>query len=742
MIKSRRLQRTINLLALFCVTGMMFTIFLNVTRAEPAQSFRPTIGLALGGGSAMGFTHIGVLKWLEENRIPVDYISGTSIGGLVGCCYAMGWAPDKIESFVTDKEINWAEMFNLVPDYEVLDFRRKEDRRDYPVEMEIGLIGRDIKLPGGLTAAHQVGLILSRITLPYSTINDYNELPIPFRCVATDIRNAKVITKRNGPLNEALRATMAIPGFFTPVELDGRLLVDGGVLDNVPVDVIQEMGADIKVAVNLVPENQAQKRYGIDSVLMRTIDTVFADNTSRALNLADLVITPKMGDLSITSWDKVKKLIQLGYDTAVEQAAGLKKYALDEPAWRDYLQARSQRQKTGFTVPADIEVTGTNPVNQAFIKKSLKAYIGKPLDTKALEADLTEITGSGLYESLRYRYILKAGEPVLLIQAVEKPYGPPLINFALILDADGIRGDHVDINARARITSFNVTGLRSELRTDLGLGTELHLLTELYQPLGDSKWFVAPAAFLDQNNSSLYEDELRVSDYKATEWGVRLDFGYAVNKFAEVRAGYTAELQRAWTRVGEPLAADLEGEIRMAELQWTYSNADGAILFRKGFNWNFDAGWYFQAPGATDQFGLAEIKSVWSYPVGSNDSFFMRFSGGTSIGGDPPLLQQFRLGGPFKLGTFNFDELRGNNYLLGNIGYLKSIGKFPLTGKNLYLGVWLEHGGVFDSWSEIRLDSDVSAGLLSPTVFGPVYIGASYGKGANPFFNIMIGRIF
>lgn len=722
---------------------LFITIIFGFTGQSPAQAEveetdRPKIGLALGGGGALGLAHIGVLKWLEENRIPVDYLAGTSMGGLVGGCYAMGMSPDSITNLML--QIPWDRVFDPVSPYDSLDFRRKEDRMDCPVETELGLRSGSINLPNGLSV-HEIGLLLSRLTFPYATIGSFDELPIPYRCVAVDIKRSEAVTISDGLLAEAMRATMAIPGVFTPVEWRDRLLVDGGVLNNLPADVVAEMGADFIIAVNLFSFSDAQKISGLDKILLNTVNTITIDNTRRSAKLADVVVTPNSDGLTPISWEAVVELVERGYQAAAEQADRLKPYALDETSWEEYLGQRQAKLKIEIPTPYAIEIIGTSGANLEIIRGKLNKHLGKPVSLESLERDLNDLLGSGLYEGLRYGYkIAENGVPTLLITAIEKQYGPPFLNFAFLLNVDGMNADHLDIKALCRITSFNPAGPGSELRTDIGIGTEFEFSSELYKPFFPKKWFVAPSLAINQSNSYLYEDDTKVADYQTLNAGASVDLGYNLNKYSEARLGYSLSYQDPRIKIGKELPGDLDGEVRATNFKWTYSSADGGVLDSKGLYCQLTLTDYHSGP-EIDSFKQGEIKINWTNPVGGRDAILSHFSAGTSFGDSAPVLQQFCLGGPLRLGTYYTDQLRGSNYLLANVGYLKYSRSFPIAGK-VYLGIWLEHGGVFEDWSDPEFETDLTIGLLSPTVFGPVFLGASYGEGENPFFNIMIGKIF
>ena len=708
------------------------------TQALSAASSRPKIGLALGGGGALGLAHIGVLKWLEENRIPVDFVAGTSMGGLVGGCYAMGMSPEAIETLMN--RVPWDRIFNPVPPYNSLDFRRKEDRMEYPIETELGLKNGVINLPNGLPV-HEIGLLLSRLTFPYSTINSFDELPIPFRCVAADIRHSEAVVLGDGSLTEAMRATMAIPGVFTPVEWRDRFLVDGGILNNLPADVVKEMGADFTIAVDLFKDDQEQEIRGLANILLNTIDTITIDNTKRSVELADLVINPDSRGLSMVSWKAVGEFIARGYQAAAGQAHLLKPYALDEASWEAYLRQRQSKLKTTVPVMSAIEIIGASGVNREIIMGKLSKHLHRPIDLESLERDLNDLLGSGFYEGLRYGYRISDGQgPTLLITAVEKKYGPPFLNFGFSMKVDGMKADHRNLGVHFRISSFNLAGPGSELRTDIGIGTEFHFASELYKPFFENRLFVAPSLQLDQSNSSIFEGETRVTDYEVIAGRLKLDVGYNFNKCSEARLGYSFTNQNPRTKIGRALPGEYEGNLEAAHFKWTYSSADGGMLDNKGLFSQIILTHYYTGP-ELDSFNQGEAKLSWTSPVGKEDLVITRLEAGTSFNHTAPLLQQFCLGGPLRLGTYYTDQLRGSNYLLASVGWLKFWRKLPMVGK-VYFGTWLEQGGVFEDWSNPKLETDLTIGLLGRTVFGPVFIGGGYGNGENPFFNIVIGKIF
>ena len=279
---------------------------------------RPRIGLVLEGGGALGLAHIGVLKWLEENRIPVDVIAGSSMGALVGGTYATGESPEQIANLI--RSIKWHEVLRGVTPYRDLSFRRKEDRQDYPNAFEFGL-KQGAQFPSGFNSGQQVGLILDRVGLPYSEMKSFDELPIPFRCVATDLVSEKPYVFDHGSLAAGMRTSMSLPAFFTPVREDGHLWVDGGLLDNLPVDIARQMGADIVIAVHLSPAPLDPKTpLSSVGVLARSAAVSIALNEIRSMQDADILLTAEVQGFDYTDYSLFAKIEAEGYKAAQKKA--------------------------------------------------------------------------------------------------------------------------------------------------------------------------------------------------------------------------------------------------------------------------------------------------------------------------------------------------------------------------------------------------------------------------------------
>ncbi len=403
---------------------------------------RPKVGLVLEGGGALGLAHIGVIQWLEEHRIPVNYVAGTSMGGLVGGLYATGHSAAEVKELI--KPIDWDEVLAGQTPYKNLSFRRKQDAADYPNRLEFGL-RNGVEFPEGFNSGQGVMMILDRVALPYSNIKDFNDLPTPFACVSTDLVTNQAYVFRKGSLSLALRSTMSLPGIFTPVRWNGQIFADGGLMDNLPVDVAKSMGAEVTIAVHLetakMDPNATLSSFG---VLGRSISVVIAANELRSMEKADMLISVPLEKFDSMQYNRAEALIKAGYAAAEAKATMLKTLAVDESTWRAYLAQRAARRLTA-PAPQFVEVTGTSPKLASAIEDDLKDNIGKPVQTAALQEQLLDLKGQGRFSNFSYQMTDRDNQPGLLITATEKSYSPPVVQPLFLFSGSNFSG--IDFSA-------------------------------------------------------------------------------------------------------------------------------------------------------------------------------------------------------------------------------------------------------------------------------------------------------
>jgi NTE family protein len=702
---------------------------------------RPKIGVALEGGGALGLAHIGVLKWFEERHIPIDYIAGTSMGGLVGGLYATGKSPAELEQIVAAQD--WDLIIGGKAPYEDLSYRRKEDARDYPTFIQLGL-KNGLSLPAGLNGGHKINMLIDHETLAYGDLKSFDDLPIPYRCVATDLVSGKEVVFKDGSLPLAMRATMSIPGVFQPVRNGDQVLVDGGLVGNLPTDVVRSMGAEVVIAIHLeTAPAKPEEIQSFFSVLGRSIDVIIRENEIRGLSGADLVVNVHLQKFTSFDYQQSKLIMEMGRSATEEKTRVLEPFAVGEAEWQAYLQQRESRKKVAASVPQFVRVEGTKPDAARHFEDFLKPLIGKPVDRTSLDELLTRLTGIGKFDWVGYSEITDGSRTGLLITVHEKSYAPPLLQFAS--EVDGSEPSDVTFTQAARLTLMDVAGYRSEWRTDVRFGGTYALSSELYRPISaTSKWFIAPHALASYSQFKIYQRSDPLVIYGRTDANVGLDIGYGFDRFSEIRFGYEVGDFDARVRLGQAQFPSVGGRIGNAVMHFRLDHGDDPIIPRRGYTAETTFRWHDTSPGATEAFPTMEAQAQYFQPITQPASIFLTAEGGTTFGtrntGPVP---QFFLGGPLRLGSYGTNELYGNQYYLFRAGYLHDLFTLPpFLGKKIYAIGSYEVAKMYGFPLQSRFPNDFNGGVLAQTFFGPLVIGGSWGDSGHRKWYFQLGRVF
>jgi NTE family protein len=717
-----------------------------VVRTTPAG--RPLVGVAFGGGSARGIAHVGVIRWFEEHRIPVDLAAGTSMGGLIGGSFATGMDAAAIEAMLED--LNWDELFGA-SSFPFKNIRRKADARSYPSRLEFGLRG-GIVPPTSINNGQQVDLLISRITAPYHGISSFDELPTPFRAVAVDLVSARQVVLESGPLASAMRATMSLPLIFPPVELDGRVLVDGGAMDNVPADVVRRMGAGRVVAVNV---GDLSDREALSFTMLglagATLDAMMRASTLRAIADADVVINVPLAAFGSLDWRRGAELIAEGYKAAEAMRDRLLPLALSEAEYAEWADARQKRRRHELPVPAFVTSEGFAANDERRLTELLAKHVGVPFNSEALEYDLAELSGIDRYETIGWRFVTNAaGDHGLLIRARPKPYAPPFMMLGLNLE--NTTSDDFRISLTARYLGFDLIGSGSEVRIDGTLGSDPGLGAELYRPLWSTPFFVAPYAAIVNETFNVIRDDAVVARYGQTFTRGGVNLGVNLGRLSDVRLGaYLGHLD-ASVQVGEPGLPAISGREAVAELNWRFDGQDSYVIPSRGVLATTHMRYFFDGPEVTIGEGepyssekllqlSGEANRFSSF--GERNRVFVLGGLGTSFDRTPLPTNQFILGSPLHLGAYNVGEIRGNHYFILTGGYLRQLGRLPdFIGGPVYAGGWLENGDAFDEWASATVRTHASLGVIMDTLIGPVLVGGSAGFDGRWRTYIGVGRLF
>jgi NTE family protein len=706
---------------------------------QPASKPVPRIALVLEGGGALGLAHIGVIRWLEENHIPVHYVAGTSMGALVGGLYAAGNTPAELNQIVSN--IDWDQVLSDQIPYQDLSYRRKEDYRDYPNSLQFGL-QKGLRLPSGFNAGYQVSLILDRYMLPYSDLQNFDQLPIPFRCVAVDLVSKQKYVFSNGPVAQAMRASMSLPAFFSPVTDKQHIFVDGGLLDNLPVDVGREMGGELILAVHLQskPITPDQNISSI-SVLSDSISVVVAANELESMQKADLLVTVDVSDFTSTDYYEAQKLIAKGYEAAQQKANLLRAFSVDDATWNQYLAERNSRVRKTMPIPEFVQVQGATPDASKVIETDLSKLAGKPLDLDKLENSLTQIVGTGRFSKLNYGLTQQNGQPGLLITATQKQ-APILVNPLIVIDGSEIQ--NVRFALGARLTKFGTGPHETEWRTDLAFGSEYAVATDYFRPFkGLPGWFIDPGAIANTSPFDIYFQNNQIAAYRFQKVSSYFDAGYQFNRSSELRFGYQLGYLRLKEQVGPPVLGNPGDRLGQTSIRYSLDLLDDPVVPRRGLNLDSSFSWFDSYLGSTNAFPSFEGRSSFYIPVSKPGTVFAIVSGGTDFNFTRTGLPSFRLGGPLQLAAYGRNELLTNQYVLLQGGYLQQIVKFPaLLGKGLYAYGEVEGGHVNNEMNESPWPADAVLGMIVQTAFGPVIVGGSYGTTGHRKIFFEVGRVF
>lgn len=714
-----------------------------ILQTQPATQ-RPRIGLALSGGGALGLAEIGVIRWMDENHIPVDRIAGTSMGSIIGAMYASGMSAEEIQKFA--EKIDWDQAFLPEPGYAELSYRRKQDRRDFLVTAALGL-KHGLKGPNGLNSGQAAGLLLDRIAFSDSGTANFDDLPIPFRCVATDMQSGEAVVLRDGYLADAVRASMAIPGVFTPVELNGRFLADGGMVQNIPVETVRDMGAETVIAIELhYPPGDVGQLSTLVGVLSRAIDVMITQNERHSLALAQAKVQIDMKGFAITDYKRVDELVQLGYKATASQSSELLRYAISDPAeWQQYLDERNARKHPPVTKVEKVVVTGADPDTNRRIQQQLSKNLPETLDLPKLETRLTRISGVGQFDRLGYEGFTADGVPALRVTAHEKAYGPPFIDLAVNVEGSGVAA--FDFSAGARVTFMDMLHLGGEWRSDLLFGSSNLGATEYYQPLWHSRFFVAPYLFASKYARNGFSGLTRIAVFGDERAGGGFDIGFDSGRRSEFRLGYRlfeGKLAPLVGAAGLPIVHGSTGEFRA---RFVWDGQDSPSVPSRGTRVVAELSRVLQSPDLPSPIAQADVQSSTFVAVGQKTSLFMDLSGGSTLRGIAGPFQVFSLGGPFRLGAYLPDQFLGNHYAYASLGFRRELYRMPqFVGKKIYWGGWYEAGSAFGtntvSSGPVVVRGTFNLGVIADTIVGPIALAGSVSPTGQSRVNFSIGRLF
>jgi NTE family protein len=742
MSRNRHLIRQLGI-CLAVAACMLHEAGAQTVDAEDDDKPRPRIGLVLGGGGARGAAHIGVLKELERLRIPVDAIAGTSMGAIVGGLYATGVNAEDLEELVSS--LDWNAALSDKAAREHLSFRRKQDEREFPINFELGLRGTDLLLPKGVIQGQELDLLLRKLTMHASHITDFDEFPIPFRAIASDIVAGEAVVLDSGDLTMAIRASMSVPGVFAPARVDGRLLVDGGLIGNLPIDVMKEMGVDIIIAVDVeFPLYKSEELVSVLTISEQMLTILIRKETLRQIDTlaaSDILIRPELGIYASANFADITDTIQPGQQAVLDQAERLQELSLPETDWAPYLAQRTLRVNENDEL-AFVRVVHDGKLAAEVLESRLSVHAGDKINADILAQNANRLYGLQLYEQVDYRLIDEDAGTGVEYRAVAKSWGPNFLQFGVSIEND-FEGS-TEFNLAARLTKAGLNKLGAEWRTDLQLGTEPALSTEFYQPLSfDSRLFVAPRLEIRQSNLDAFSMDDTIARYRVSEGDLSLDFGRELGTVGEFRLGIYRGIGEARVKVGDPALPNFDFETGGAFASLRFDTVDNSHFPRSGML--ADIHWNLSRPslGADHNFDTIEGEFSQTWSRGKN-SLQLGLGYATTLSSDNTVQDFFPMGGFLRLSGLERGEISGPHSALARLVYYRQVGDTTgdLFETPIYLGLSAEAGNVWQTREEIGFDTmqingSVFVGLDS--YFGPVYLAAGFAENGQTNFYLFVG---
>ncbi len=762
-----RTLRPLNLLLLAWLT-LLAGIAYASTRAPAVPELppleagggRPKVALVLSGGGARGLTHVGVLKVLEAARVPVDMVVGTSMGAIIGGLYAAGMSPAQLEEEIA--RLNWGGLFEWREPRQMLSQRRKEEDFELSPMLQLGFRDGDFRLPTGAVPSRSLEMLLRRYTLPMRHLPDFDHLPIPFRAVATDMENGQAVVLDRGDIAAALRASMSVPGVFSPLEVDDRILGDGGLVDNLPVEVARRMGADLVIAVNIGTPLAGRETLGtLVGITSQMVNILTEQNVRRSieqLTNEDLLLLPPLVNVSSADFNRSAELVALGERYTESVRASLARFAVPAGHYARWQAARDERQNlasAGVDRITAVRFEGVPPERTGYLQSLMETRPGGTFDLKQIEGDVQRLSATGDYDDVGYRLELDPeGGEALVMNVQDNSWGPNYLKLGLDLETD-FDGEGA-FTLRMSHNRHWINDRGAEWRNRIQLGEETGLFTEFYQPLTQrAESFVA--AYLD---ASLERIDIYGSDGSQVATGRRrslqigADVGWPMGllgSYGEFRIGVASRFRRA---VPELLSGDLSG-IELRSRRWWEQGVRVALTSDQLDYANFPLAGYRirselmvgrlkEKDTASELFNRLDTQFTGARTWGRHTlNLGLRAAHASKV----PLgaIDEYALGGFQNLSGYHRGQVSGNYLLFGRLTYYRrtdmNVGlgllRAVFAGGSIEAGnAWNRRGDV--SLGDLRLGTSVFVG--ADTGLGPLHLALMRAPKGHTGLYLLLGR--
>ena len=754
----------------FWVAYVCVSVFCpSASQAAPAAApHRPKIALVLSGGGAKGAAHLGVLKVLEEMHIPVDMVLGTSMGSYVAGMYALGYSADE----VTNKtlQMDWNKGYKDKVTRQDLSLRKKMQADQFQLQTDIGVSDGEVKLPEGMYQGQGMAALLREATSNLPAQRSFNELPLPYRAIATDMETVQPVVLDHGNLALVMQASMSIPGALKPVEIDQKLLADGGIVNNLPIDIAIKMGADVIIAVDisdkLKPKSELNSAFGLVDQLATYMTRSGTERQLGLLRHQDLLLTPEVTGYSVSDFSRMSEIVGLGESAARGMAEQLRALSVSPAEYEEYLRGKLDRRAQLSGQPAyyldKIVIHNNSRLSDEVIKGMLQVETGKVQTNENLEAGIERINALGTFERVTYQIDEELGQNVLVVNANEKGWGPNYLDFTFAIEEDFSSRSNYSYGAAYTLTNLNRLG--GELRNEFSLGTWKHLRSEFYTPFdAQQRYYWQLGGGYDNETRSLYlsqaqpllakesssDSSSNFVNMESGSWGVDSELGWNPQPWQQVALGMRAarsllDLQGGSSETtvytwGPYLSYDLDsldsrafpeqGHYLSSRLTYAHSQGGGELTTDR--EWGL----------------VSELNLIQPIRLYERHTLNMRLSGGGSAVSElqPMYLQD--LGGLFNLSGYQRYQLSGRYKLFGALIYSYRLldNNFGAFKSPVYLGFSLERGNIWAdksaiNWQDMQNAASIYVG--SDTFLGPVYLAYGQADSGDSSAYLLFGDTF
>jgi NTE family protein len=705
-------------------------------RASPPTG-RPRIGLVLGGGGARGTAHIGVIEVLERLRVPVDCVAGTSMGALVAGAWAGGVSPADMRQRLA--AVDWHDLFDDNPSHAETNYRERLLAQTYYPGLEFGITGEGLRVAHGVVGGQKIKLFFNTLVGADRGERMIESLALPVSIVATDIGTGEKVVFRRGELSAAMRASMSVPALLAPVRYEGRYLVDGGLVDNLPVDeVMASCHPDVVIAVDVgTPLGKPDEVATLRAITGQTIGVLTEQNADRSramLKPGDVYIRPELADITAADFNKFREGAESGRLAAEAQAAALSRYSLppsEYAAWaQKFKAAPAPRPRVD-----EVRITGLKRINPAYVERHIRIRAGDMFDATQLERDLARVYGDGDVESVDYRVVTEQGRTILRIVITEKSWGVDYLRAGVFVEATD---KETQFALRAAYHRKWINALGGEWLSGIQFGERSSVFTEFYQPLdGRQRWFVEPALGFRRDRLNVYQNDNRVAEYQIRQKRAFFNLGANIGVLGALRVGYLYRKLDTTVETGAPTLPTGERTLKGWQAVLEFDQFDRPFFPSSGWYGKID---YFDSPDDGYSRLGADLRAAgtWGLYVLNGRLGYLG-----SPKGRLPLGEAGGLGGFLQLSGFQRDQILAGDLRFASVRGERVIGRMPLGLRgDLRVGMSLEAGKARDRFTETNLDGWQQAAAVylgGETPLGPVYFGAGYAKGGHKSLYLFLG---